>query len=336
MAFVSYARNFEDVLLNRVFGAQQTGFYIDIGASHPVEGSVTKAFYDRGWSGINVETGSVSGTLAASRPRDVTLPGTVPDTGLEGIVATHARGRSVDFIMVRADGTEEVLFRSIDWRRLRPRVLVAEAVLPGSNVLANTAWETILLAGGYVRVYFDGINCFYLPEEDVPALGRHFLVPVNVLDDASVYDPALAEAQAVIETLRQEIAALRPAPPVPVPGPVTTAPPPRPGLKRRLAKAAYALLRPIVRPIAWRLRSFGTGPLLAELRQMREAQDAAATDLNANIVRLLQNQGVEAAQGLAPDSPGQAELRRLAEEMERALLTLAMGTAPQPGRSTLL
>ncbi|WP_309738756.1 FkbM family methyltransferase, partial [Chamaesiphon sp. OTE_20_metabat_361] len=53
--FISYAQNFEDVLLNRVFRDRLDGFYIDIGALHPTSDSVTRAFYDRGWSGINIE-----------------------------------------------------------------------------------------------------------------------------------------------------------------------------------------------------------------------------------------------------------------------------------------
>ncbi|MEN9520867.1 MAG: hypothetical protein RLZZ381_3455, partial [Cyanobacteriota bacterium] len=54
-SFISYAQNFEDVLLNRVFKHKTKGFYIDVGALHPTSDSVTKAFYDRGWSGINIE-----------------------------------------------------------------------------------------------------------------------------------------------------------------------------------------------------------------------------------------------------------------------------------------
>lgn len=53
--FISYAQNFEDVLLNRIFKDQREGFYIDIGAHHPTHDSVTKSFYDRGWKGINIE-----------------------------------------------------------------------------------------------------------------------------------------------------------------------------------------------------------------------------------------------------------------------------------------
>lgn len=53
--FISYAQNFEDVLLNRIFKDQQSGFYIDVGAHHPTYDSITKSFYDRGWNGINIE-----------------------------------------------------------------------------------------------------------------------------------------------------------------------------------------------------------------------------------------------------------------------------------------
>ena len=52
---ISYAQNFEDVILNRAFRHQRSGFYIDIGAFDPVVDSVTKHFYDLGWRGVNVE-----------------------------------------------------------------------------------------------------------------------------------------------------------------------------------------------------------------------------------------------------------------------------------------
>ena len=55
MSFISYAQNFEDVMLRRVFAELDTGFYIDVGANDPSADSVTKAFYDAGWHGINIE-----------------------------------------------------------------------------------------------------------------------------------------------------------------------------------------------------------------------------------------------------------------------------------------
>ena len=74
MTFISYAQNYEDVLLNRVFKDKTQGFYIDIGALHPTFDSVTKAFYDRGWTGINIEPiKEFYSIFIKDRPRDINL-----------------------------------------------------------------------------------------------------------------------------------------------------------------------------------------------------------------------------------------------------------------------
>lgn len=81
MTFISYAQNFEDVMLWRALQGVGSGFYIDVGAAHPDIDSVTRAFYDRGWTGINVEPVPGSARrLAAARLRDVTLPVALSDT----------------------------------------------------------------------------------------------------------------------------------------------------------------------------------------------------------------------------------------------------------------
>ncbi|WP_296944471.1 FkbM family methyltransferase [uncultured Massilia sp.] len=74
MTFISYAQNAEDVLLWRALGRIENGFYIDVGANDPVEHSVTKAFYDAGWRGINVEPLPVHvAAFDEQRPGDVNL-----------------------------------------------------------------------------------------------------------------------------------------------------------------------------------------------------------------------------------------------------------------------
>ncbi len=55
MSFTSYAQNFEDVILWRALKQVERGFYIDVGAMDPNQDSVTKAFYEQGWRGINIE-----------------------------------------------------------------------------------------------------------------------------------------------------------------------------------------------------------------------------------------------------------------------------------------
>ena len=74
MSFVSYAQNYEDVMLARAFKGLDLGFYIDVGAQDPRLDSVSKAFYDRGWQGINIEPVRLwHEKLQAERPRDRNL-----------------------------------------------------------------------------------------------------------------------------------------------------------------------------------------------------------------------------------------------------------------------
>ena len=58
MRFVSYAQNFEDVMLWRALKHISNGFYIDVGAWSPDIDSVTRIFYEHGWRGVNVEPNS--------------------------------------------------------------------------------------------------------------------------------------------------------------------------------------------------------------------------------------------------------------------------------------
>ncbi|MES2901292.1 MAG: FkbM family methyltransferase [Pseudomonadota bacterium] len=74
MTFLSYSQNFEDVLIWRALGHVKNGFYIDVGANDPVEHSVTRAFYDAGWHGINIEPlPSYLQKFVEQRPRDINL-----------------------------------------------------------------------------------------------------------------------------------------------------------------------------------------------------------------------------------------------------------------------
>lgn len=71
---ISYAQNAEDVVLMRALGGLASGFYVDVGAWHPRLTSVTKAFYDIGWSGVNIEPQvRCLAQFETDRPRDINL-----------------------------------------------------------------------------------------------------------------------------------------------------------------------------------------------------------------------------------------------------------------------
>jgi FkbM family methyltransferase len=74
MTIVSYAQNFEDVILWRALKHIKGGFYIDVGAWSPDQDSVTRLFYERDWQGINIEPlRPFHQQLQERRPRDINL-----------------------------------------------------------------------------------------------------------------------------------------------------------------------------------------------------------------------------------------------------------------------
>lgn len=73
---VSFAQNREDVILAGFFKDYETkaGFYVDVGAGSPLTDSVTRLFYEAGWSGINLEPiNHIYQALNKHRKRDTNL-----------------------------------------------------------------------------------------------------------------------------------------------------------------------------------------------------------------------------------------------------------------------
>ncbi|UCV20753.1 FkbM family methyltransferase [Ferribacterium limneticum] len=80
MGIISYAQNFEDVILWRALGHVEKGNYIDIGAQDPIVDSVSKAFYEQGWRGIHVEpTAEFANRLRADRSDEIVVQALVAE-----------------------------------------------------------------------------------------------------------------------------------------------------------------------------------------------------------------------------------------------------------------
>jgi FkbM family methyltransferase len=107
--FVSYAQNFEDVMLWRALQHVSQGTYVDVGAQDPVVDSVSRSFYERGWRGVHIEpVRTYADRLRANRPDETILEvalgetaGTmelyvIGDTGLSTGVKEHAERHHVE------------------------------------------------------------------------------------------------------------------------------------------------------------------------------------------------------------------------------------------------
>ena len=81
MSLISYAQNFEDIMLWRTLKHIENGFYVDVGAWSPDYDSVTRLFYEKGWHGINIEPNpEMHKQLIYKRRRDINLQLAVSDS----------------------------------------------------------------------------------------------------------------------------------------------------------------------------------------------------------------------------------------------------------------
>lgn len=87
-----------------------------------------------------------------------------PMQTLTSLAAKHGLDR-IDFLKVDVEGAELEVLAGNDWRRVRPRVVVVEAIAPGSMAEAHAGWEPVLTGNGYRFAYFDGLNRFYVAED---------------------------------------------------------------------------------------------------------------------------------------------------------------------------
>jgi FkbM family methyltransferase len=76
----AYGQNGEDIIVRRLLQHKRKGFFVDIGAHHPVRYSNTYSLYLKGWRGINVD--AMPGSMTAfkeRRPEDINLEVGVSD-----------------------------------------------------------------------------------------------------------------------------------------------------------------------------------------------------------------------------------------------------------------
>lgn len=199
----------------------ECGFYIDVGAQDPVIDSVSLAFYEHGWRGVNVEPTSLYAEKIRRARSDETLIQAavgsnsgvfrfyeIADTGLSTgdpqIAEKHrAAGfciREIDIPrLTLASILERYVDREIHWLKIdvegmefevlqgwppstvRPWIVVIESALPLTQIETRNRWEPLLLDMGYDHVYFDGLNRFYVSKIHTE-LKDAFLAPPNYFD----------------------------------------------------------------------------------------------------------------------------------------------------------
>ena len=236
---ISYAQNFEDVILWRALKDVVGGFYLDVGAQDPTIDSISRAFYDRGWRGIHVEpTPYYAARLRAERPDERVIEaavsteggtlmlyqvaGTGLSTARDEFAAQHrqaghrvepigvatvrlcdllesAPGGIVHWLKIDVEGMERAVIESWGESAVRPWIVVIESTKPNSTELDFEGWEPLVLARGYRFAYFDGLNRFYVSAQHSGLL-KFFGPGPHVFDSFALSGTAQTSFAAVLKS----------------------------------------------------------------------------------------------------------------------------------------
>lgn len=228
---ISYAQNREDVIIRSFFPDVQKGFYVDVGANHPEEDSVTKIFYDKGWNGINIEPNtSLFRLLQKHRKRDTNLNVGISDkpsslnfreynnhglsTFSRDVQEEHAEEGDArlsyhdyvvkvvpmgDVVGRHLPDDTVVNFMKIDVEGYEYEVMAGndwklfrpELICVEANHVKHD-WRPILKKARYTLVFHDGINEYYLREESMSRLD-YFDYARDVVLSGIVVGPGVAK-----------------------------------------------------------------------------------------------------------------------------------------------
>jgi FkbM family methyltransferase len=242
VTFVSYAQNFEDVLLWRAFHDVEQGRYIDIGAQDPEFDSVSLAFYKAGWRGIHVEpTAFYANKLREARPDETVIEAAVTDvagpiqfyelgglsSGRKDIANHHKKSGhkpheilvptirldqllelesgDIHWLKVDVEGMEADVLRSWGKSSKRPWVLVIESTFPNSQEPTEHLWIDQVLSRGYSEAFFDGLSRYFVHEAHSEISSR-LNRPANVFDAYQVTTQHFSASQTRQEAETQQSA----------------------------------------------------------------------------------------------------------------------------------
>jgi len=222
---VSYSQFGEDVLLKILFDQKRPGFYVDVGAFHPIYLSNTYALHRQGWRGLAVDANASMATLfARHRPTDTFVHSAVGSTGGTVRMAMFETGvfnctedqianvpeqfrrnermaevpirplkalldefevARVDFLNVDCEGSDLAILQSNDWKRWRPAVICVE---DHSEVWLQSEVTQYLIGRGYQLKYRAGLSSLFVADD----FGSH---AGDSPESQSALSPALVHAE---------------------------------------------------------------------------------------------------------------------------------------------
>jgi FkbM family methyltransferase len=213
----------ENELKAAFFGSTRQGFFVEVGANQPQQGSQSWQFEQAGWRGVLVEpqpdlaerlrqarrahvvAAACSSPANAGKTMTLHVLGPHsslnPELAVTGVVAEariEVPVRTLDEILGEADapspivsidveGHEVEVLSGFDLARWRPRLILVE------DHVTSLATHRALTGAGYRLIRRTGPNGWYVPQQEAPRVGLgwwqiarkyYFALPIRKLRDA--------------------------------------------------------------------------------------------------------------------------------------------------------
>jgi len=135
---LSFSQEGEDLVLARIFESRGNGFYIDVGAHHPMRFSNTYKFYLQGWRGINIDAlpGSMD-LFNQCRPQDINVEVPISNNNSKCTYYMFNEPALNTFDKELADSRNKGKFRIIEERDLQTYTLaqvLQKHLRPGQKI----------------------------------------------------------------------------------------------------------------------------------------------------------------------------------------------------------
>ena len=190
-----YAEFAEDIMINRIFNNIQDGFYLDIGAYHPIKGSLTYTLHKRGWKGMNIDLSKTSIDLFnIARPKDININCAIsnfsgdthyfensPINQQNSLISNNLEQKKikiksykvdeilslnninkVDFINIDTEGNELDILESINYEKTNPYLFTIEENSFFMNNNSKLAKIKFMKEKNYELINIIGVTMFFV------------------------------------------------------------------------------------------------------------------------------------------------------------------------------
>ena len=189
----------EDVFVRRFFKKTSKGFYVDVGAYHPIKGSLTYYLYKNNWTGMNIDLSKISIDLfRISRPKDINLRTAITDFDgktffyenspinqqnslkensnakkieidcykLNTILDNH-KIQKVDYLNIDAEGNDYKVISTFDFNKYKPSLVSIEYNNYNFENLINSNINILMEKNDFKIISKFGVTCFYVHKENI-------------------------------------------------------------------------------------------------------------------------------------------------------------------------